>query len=343
MSNELFCLDLPSEPNTVIGKILVTGANGYIGGLLVPELVCRGYQVKVMVRKNGSHYSQLWPTVEVVEADALDLISLSDALKGIHTAYYLIHSLLLGQKIFEKTDIQAASNFRIAAEEQGIKRMIYLSGLGDRNAKLSPHLDNRIKVADCLSEGSVPVTVLRAGMIIGSGSASFTILKNLVENTPVFFIPKWAKTKSQPISVRAVMIYLVGILEQEETAGKRFDIGGPDILTYDEKLKIMAEILGKKRYFFPGFFTLTSLYGHIAGFLTTVPKPICKILVEGCKNEVICQNTEIKKYINIKLLSFKAALIAALSHEKKIVITNQLTDTLSTTQKIASINEAKLT
>lgn len=318
----LFCADLPSKPNPSMGKILVTGANGYIGGQLVPELLNRGYDVRIMVRNRSAMFSTKWPDVEVAQADALNIVELSSALKGIHTAYYLIHSLLLGQKIFEKIDIQAATNFRIAAKKQGVKRIVYLSGLGNRKTSLSPHLDNRIKVADCLSEGDVPVTVLRAGMIIGSGSASYKILKNLVDNTPVFFIPKWAKTKSQPISVRGVMIYLVGVLENEDTAGKRFDIGGPDILAYDEKLKIMAQLLGKKRYFLPGFFIFSSFYGYVASLLTTVPKPICKILVEGCKNEVVCQNAEINDHINIKLLTFKSALVAVLKNENNIEAAN---------------------
>ncbi len=334
-SDELFCIDLPSKPNPAIGKILVTGANGYIGGRLIPELLNRGYQVRIMVRKKLTHYNNQWPEVEIAEADALELSNLSEALKGIHTAYYLIHSLLLGHKIFEKTDLQAAKNFRIVAEKQGVKRIIYLSGLGNRNAKLSPHLDNRIKVADCLSEGNIPVTVLRAGMIIGAGSASYKILKNLVDNTPVFLIPKWAKTRSQPISVRGVIMYLVGVLEMDETAGKRFDIGGPDIVTYDQKLKILADLLGKKRYFFPSFFSFTSFYGTIASMLTSVPKPVCKILVEGCKNEVICQNNDINNYINITCLSFDAALSVALSNEKKIVVSESIPDSFSQTHKIA--------
>lgn len=335
ISDELFCIDLPSKPKPAIGKILVTGANGYIGGRLVPELLNRGYNVRVMVRKKLARYNKQWPGIDIAEADALDYNGLFSALKGIHTAYYLIHSLSLGQKKFEKIDLQAATNFRIAAEKHGVKRIIYLSGLGNRQTQLSPHLDNRIRVADCLSDGDVPVTVLRAGMIIGAGSASYKILRNLVDNTPIFFIPKWAKTKSQPISVRGVMMYLVGVLEQEETAGQRFDIGGPDILTYDEKLKIMAGFLGKKRYFFPGFSAFTSLYGYIASLLTNVPKPICRILVEGCKNEVICQNNDIEKYVNIKRLSFRAAIRAALSQENKIVVTNNISDNFSQTHKIA--------
>lgn len=335
ISNELFCSDLPTIPKTEIGRILVTGANGYIGGRLVPELIGRGYKVRVMVRKNLPEYLEQWPDVEVAKADVLDMENLTIALKGIHTAYYLIHSLLLGHKTFEKTDLQAADNFRRAAEKQGVKRIIYLSGLGKRTANLSPHLDNRIKVADKLSDGKIPVTVLRAGMIIGSGSASYKILKNLVDSTPIFFIPKWAKTKSQPISIRGVMMYLVGVLEQEKTAGQRFDIGGPDIITYDEKLKILADILGKKRFFLPSFLSFTSFYGYVASMLTSVPNPVCKILVEGCKNEVICQNNDIKKYINIQCLSFNAALLAALSNENKMGVSNPIPDVYSQAPKIA--------
>jgi len=335
ISDELFCIDLPSKPKPAIGKILVTGANGYIGGRLVPELLNRGYNVRIMVRKNTARYIKQWPGIDIAVADALDYNSLFNALEGIHTAYYLIHSLSLGQKRFEKTDLQAAINFKRAAEKQGVKRVIYLSGLGNRHVQLSPHLDNRIKVADCLSEGGVPVTVLRAGMIIGAGSTSYKILRNLVDNSPVFFIPKWAKTKSQPISVRGVMMYLVGVLEQEETAGQRFDIGGPDILTYDEKLKIMAGFLGKKRYFFPGFSAFTSLYGFMASLLTNVPKPICRILLEGCKNEVICRNNDIEKYVSINRLSFDAAIKAALSQENKTLISDNISDNYSQNHNIA--------
>lgn len=335
ISHELYCADLPSRPQPEAGKILVTGANGYIGGRLIPELLDRGYDVRVMVRKNSPEYFKRWPGVEIAIADALDINSLSNALKGIQAAFYLIHSLNLGQKSFEKTDLQAALNFRTAADKQSVKRIIYLSGLGNRNANLSPHLNNRIKVADCLSEGNVPVTVLRAGMIIGAGSASYQILRNLVDNTPVFLIPKWANTKSQPISVRGVMMYLIGVLEQEETAGKRFDIGGPDIVTYVEKLKILAGILGKKRFFLPSFLSFSSFYGTIAGWLSSVPKPVCKILVEGCKNEVICQNNDINKHVNIECLSFKASLIKALSNERNILPSNPLPITFPEAHKIA--------
>jgi len=251
----------------------------------------------------------------VVVADARNLESLLKALDGIHTAYYLIHSLSLGHKKFESVDLEVAVNFRTAAENKKLKRIIYLSGLGDTSTDLSPHLDNRSRVAEKLGEGSIPVTVLRAGMIIGSGSASYEILKNLVKNTFLFFIPYWAKTQSQPIAIRDVIKYLVGTLEIPETAGKAFDIGGSEIVTYDQKLRILSELQGKRRIFIPGIVTYTPLYGYIASLLTPVPGPITKVLVEGCKNEVVCQNNDIKKYLDFKPLGFREAILKAMSNE----------------------------
>jgi uncharacterized protein YbjT (DUF2867 family) len=313
---DLFCHDLPTEPANDDRLILVTGANGYIGGRLIPELIARKYKVRIMVRKASSIYKEKWPEVEIVVADALKPDMLSVALEGVHTAYYLIHSLGLGRKEFESADIQAATNFRLAAEKHNLNRIIYLGGLGDTNTYLSPHLHNRIKVAQKLSEGEIQVTVLRAAMIIGAGSASYEILINLVKRTPIFFIPKWAITKCQPISIRGVIKYLVGVLEIEETAGKCFDIGGPDILTYDEKLKVLAKLLGKKRIFLPGLALSAAFYAVVISFLTPVSWPISRVLVEGCKNDVICQNEDIKRYLDIHLLTFEEAIQRALLKER---------------------------
>jgi uncharacterized protein YbjT (DUF2867 family) len=326
LEGSVYTKDLRSTPKPGYGKILVTGATGYIGGRLVPELVSRGYKVRVMVRSELSEYQKRWPRAEVVLADARNYDQLIKALAGVHTAYYLIHSLLLGRKEFESADIEAASNFQEAANENKVKRIIYLSGLGDVRGKLSPHLRNRLEVGKTLARGSTPVTVVRAGMIIGSGSASYEILRNLVDNTPLFFIPYWARTKSQPIAIRDVIKYLVGILEIEETAGKSFDIGGAEIITYDQKLKVLAKVLGKKRVFLPGLITYKPLYGYLASLLTPVPGPITKVLVEGCKNEVICINNDIKKYLDFKLLDFRTALVKALEQEEKDEITSRWSD-----------------
>ncbi|MHB9097777.1 MAG: NAD(P)H-binding protein, partial [Syntrophales bacterium] len=229
--HDLFCHDLPSKPLAGMGTVLVTGASGYIGGRLVPELLARGYKIRIMVRAPSPIYQEQWPNVEVVAADALKVDQLKTALRGIDTAYYLIHSLLLGHKEFATADIQAAVNFRIAAEANQVKRIIYLGGLGDTQSKLSQHLQSRIHVAEELRKGTVHVTALRAAIIIGSGSASYEIIQHLVKKIPVMLIPRWAMTKCQPIAIRDVIKYLVGVLEIPETSGGSFDIGGNDILS----------------------------------------------------------------------------------------------------------------
>jgi uncharacterized protein YbjT (DUF2867 family) len=208
----LLCHDLPSKPRLDMGKILVTGASGYIGGRLVPELLARGYSLRVMVRAASPIYKEHWPEVEIVVADALNMESLRAALEGVDTAYYLIHSLLLGPKEFASADVQAARNFRIAAQEKKVKRIIYLGGLGDTHTQLSTHLESRIQVAQELKRGKVPVTILRAAIIIGSGSASYEIIQNLIRKLPIILVPLWANTKCQPIAIRDVIKYLVGVL-----------------------------------------------------------------------------------------------------------------------------------
>jgi len=326
---QFFCEGLPTKPLENIGKILVTGATGYIGGRLVPELIHRGYKVRVMVRADADSVRLRWPEAEVVVADARNLESLLSALEGIDVAYYLIHSLSLGHKKFESVDLEVAINFRTVAENKNVKRIIYLSGLGNKNSKLSPHLDNRIKVAEKLSQGEIPVTVLRAGMIIGSGSASYEILQNLVKNTPIFFIPYWAKTKSQPISVRDVLKYLIGMLESPESAGKSYDIGGTEIITYDEMLRVLSKIQKKKRIFLPALITNTTLYGYIASLLTPVPGPITKVLIAGCKNEVLCENDDARKLLDFEPLSYRAALLKAMKIEELDNVSTRWSDAYS--------------
>lgn len=242
----LFCNDLPSEFQPSIGKVLVTGASGYIGGRLAPELLARGYKVRVMVRAASPEYSTLWPDAEIVVADALRKDSLRKALQGIDTAYYLIHSMRLGSKEFAAADMKAACNLRNVAEEIQIKRIIYLGGLGDIRGPLSSHLNSRIQVAEELKQGKVPLTVLRAAIIVGSGSASYEIIQHLVRRLRIIIAPPWVKTRCQPIGVRDVIKYLVGALETPQTIGKTFDIGGKDILTYEMLLKILAKLLQKK-------------------------------------------------------------------------------------------------
>ncbi len=339
-NTDLFCHDLPSRPQPEIGKILVTGATGYIGGRLVPELLARGYRVRVMVRAASPEHKERWPEAEIVVADARESDSLKIALEGIRTSYYLIHSLLLGQKKFELADIQAAINFRNTAEEKKLKRVIYLGGLGDVQTLLSPHLRSRMRVAQELQQGKVPTTIFRAGIIIGSGSASYEIIQHLVKNTPILFIPSWARTKCQPISIRDVIKYLVGALEIAETSGKSFDIGGRDILTYEMMLKILAVILGKKRLFVTSSISTLALFSYFTSLITPVPAQIIRCLMESCKNDVVCLENGIKRIFPFQPMPYKEAVLRAMSREERDNVHTRWSDAYPPAHELAiKLNE----
>jgi len=316
-----YCYDLPTQPATE-NKILVTGSTGYIGGELIPELVARDYQVRVMVRSFLPEYKELWPSVEIVIADVLDYSQLKKALEGIHCAYYLIHSLHSAKKFIE-IDTQAARNFRKAAEENNLKRIIYLGSLGNPEVTLSDHLSDRLKVAEDLQKGKTPVTFLRAAVIIGSGSASYKIINHLILNCPLFLFPTWADSNCQPIAIRDVIKYLVGCLEKEETTGKTFDIGGQDILTYRKMLKIQAKVLNKKRVFINTVFSSMNIYTKITSALTPVSPDLIKALMESCINDVVCLNTDIKKLIPFQTLNYTEALVRACLPESQKKIFNK--------------------
>lgn len=322
----LYCSDLPTSPRPEEGPILVTGGTGYIGGRLIHELLARGYFVRVMVRKASTEHAERWPGAEVVVADAGDLDSLTEALKGIHAAYYLIHSLLLGPTEFEATDLANARNFRLAASANGVSRIIYLGGLGDVRTFLSPHLRSRMHVATELGSGMVPTTVLRAAVIIGSGSASFEIIQHLVRRLVVITIPWWGRTQCQPISIRDVIKYLVGVLEKSETSGHSYDIGGPDVLTYEDMLRVVARVLGKERLFIPIFVSNVKLYAYFCSLLTPVPAPITRSLMEGLRNDVVCLDSRITELIPFLRLPYKEAVERALEREEMDAVHTRWSD-----------------
>ncbi len=324
--DQLFSAELTSDPQTKKGIVLITGATGYIGGRLVPELIARGYKVRIMVRVSSPEQEFRWPDAEIVVADARDIESLKRALDNVYAAYYLIHSLLLGKMNFGSTDLKVAQNFRIAAEEKKISRLIYLSGLGNVHSKLSQHLSSRLKVAEELSKGEFITTVLRAAIIIGSGSSSYEILKDLASNMPALLIPKWAKTKCQPIAIRDVIKYLVGVLEHDETENKYYDIGGRDILTYEEMMRTMIFMLGKKKLSIKFPISNTKVSGYLASYFTSVPSPITKCLFEGCKNEVVCKDHSIRNIVENNPLSYKEAILGALSREEQDKIYTRWSD-----------------
>lgn len=314
-SLDLLCDGLPSRPQPSIGRILVTGASGYIGGRLVPELLARGYHVRAMVRVGSPEYSSAWPDAEVVVADALKSEQLENALNGVDTAYYLIHSLQLGPKDFEVADIKAAENFQRAATKCQIRRIIYLGGLGDVRVPLSSHLHNRIEVASELVCGEVPVTILRAAIIIGSGSASYEMIQHLVRKLPLIIVPRCTRNRCQPISIRDVIKYLVGVLEVPETAGLSLDIGGNDILSYNKMLHSLALVLNKKLLIVVSPFSWMSLYAYFVSLLTPVPNAIVQCLMKGLKNEVVCQNDEIRRYLPFEPISYRESVVRAMTRE----------------------------
>ena len=316
-----YCLELPSRP-LKNHKVLVTGATGYIGGELIPELVARGYDVKIMVRSMRPEFRERWPSVEISVADVLDYEQLAHAFVGIQSAYYLIHSFH-SRDCFEENDLKAARNFQKAADAHNLERIIYLGGLGEKEKDLSDHLRSRLMVGDSLSDGKTPVTFLRAAVIIGSGSSSYQIIKHLVSNCPLFIFPPWAKSRCQPIAIRDTINYLVGCLETKETIGNTYDIGGPDILTYSEMFKLQAQTVEKKRLVINSSISSVGLYAKIASIFTPISSTLIRVLFESCKNDVICSNSSIKDLIPIHLIGHVEALERAITRESQQSIFNK--------------------
>ena len=336
-TNHFFCHDLPSFPVPEKGKILVTGATGYIGGRLVPELIERGYDVRVMVRAISPADKERWGNgkVEIVVADVLDVDSLRNALDGVYAAYYLIHSMLLGKEEFQAADKKAAQNFAKIAHEKKVARIIYLGGLGDTKSALSPHLRSRIEVANELMASGVSVTILRAAVIIGSGSASYEIIKNLATNLLVIPLPHWAKNRCQPIGIRDVIKALVGVLETNTTKDISFDIGGSDILTYGEMIQKCSEIFGKKRVFISLPITNIKFLAYTTSLLTPVPTPIVRSLLEGLKNEVICECDALEKILPYQRLSYAETVLRAMSREEQDRIHTRWSDAYPPAHELA--------
>lgn len=296
-------------------KILIVGATGYVGGHLVPSLLKKGFQIRCMVRSPEKLLARNWKNVEIVEGDVLKPETLSKALQNIHTTYYLVHSMG-GSKNFEKTDALAAANFSKAAKEANIQRIIYLGGLAKDTESLSSHLKSRQEVGTILGSYGVPVTELRASIIIGSGSASFEIIRDLVMKLPMMVTPKWVKSKCEPISIRNVIEYLVLCLDEPRTINQVLEIGGGDILTYAGMMRQVAEVMDKKLWMISVPVLTPRLSAYWLNLVTTVPMSIAYPLVDGLKNDTVCTDHRIREWVKIKLISFTDAVKNAIQEEK---------------------------
>lgn len=279
-------------------RSLVTGATGYVGGRLVPQLLDAGHTVRVMVRDPRKAAAHDWSDdVEVAIADASDPQQVHTALQDVEVAYYLLHSIGTG-KGFGETERAIAQTFANEAARAGVTRIIYLGGMDPAGENLSEHLQSRKQVGDILLTSGVPTTVLQAGVIIGSGSASFEMLRYLTERLPIMVTPKWVKTRIQPIAIRDVLRYLVGSATMPAEVNRRFDIGGPEVLTYLDLMQRFARISGLPRRRVVTVPVLSpGLSSHWVGLVTPVPASLARPLVESLKNTVVAADHDIARYV----------------------------------------------
>lgn len=310
--------------------ICVLGATGYVGGRLVSSLLEKGWRVRAAGRsiaKLRCRPYSFHEQCEIVEADLFDLESLDRAVQGCFAVYYLVHSMQAGAGDFARKDRLAAENAAAAVAKAGVSRIIYLGGMIPDDPKISHHLESRAEVGEILSNGKVPCTIFKAAVILGSGSASFEILRYLVDRLPVMLTPKWVRVESQPISIRDVLFYLSGCLEYPETAGDSFDIGGPFIETYEKLFRIYQDEAGlRKRLIIPVPFISPRLSSHWLGFVSPVPVDLARPLVLGLRNRVVCKDFRIRKIMPRKLTDCRTAIRTALEKVQQQVVDTSWSD-----------------
>jgi len=324
--NDLLCSDLTTVPKPDLGTILVTGATGYVGGRLVPELLARGYKVRVMARVDTGECEERWPEAETVVADALKKNQLIEALKGVDTAYYLIHPSFIGYKKYRTTDLIAAKNFREVAEISGIKRIISLGTIIDKTSLGDPIQSKIIQIPIELKKSQIPVTQIRVAMIIGSGSAFYELYENLVKKTPIILIPRWAKNKVQPVSLRSLIHVLVGVLETDDTVGKDYDICGDEVLTYEEMFKVFSGLLNKRKIFLNTWLSNPKFFSYIASLLTPLPESVIRSMIIRSRFEMVGSTTEDNEISFYTPLKFKESILRAMSREEQDTVYTRWSD-----------------
>jgi uncharacterized protein YbjT (DUF2867 family) len=311
-------------------RCLVTGVTGYIGGRLVPELLAKGYRVRVLARNVSRLRNHSWiDQVEAIDGDVADESVLTAALTGVDVAYYLVHSLMAPTD-FETHERQLVTTFSEVALRCGVRRIVYLGGMVTEADGLSPHLASRVHTGEILRASGVPTIELRAGIVIGSGSASFEMLRYLTERLPIMTVPKWVNSKIQPIAVRDVLRYLVGSASLDSTLSGAFDIGGPDVFTYREMMIRFAAAAGlRPRIIIPVPVLTPRLSSGWVGLVTPVPYRLARRLVASLRNEVVVKNFGIRDLIpdpNDGLLPFDDAVRLALAKVLGSTVDTRWTD-----------------
>ncbi|MEH6635869.1 MAG: SDR family oxidoreductase [Halioglobus sp.] len=293
---------------------LVFGASGYIGSNLVPFLTQRGVRVRAVSRNRAVLEGREWAGVECASADALRPASLDDVLADVDVAYYLVHSMAAGDN-FGELDLEAATNFRDAAGRAGIRRIVYLGGLIPDNPQ-SLHLQSRFETGEVLRQGPVPVTEVRAGMIIGPGSAAFEVMRDLVNNLPLMVTPRWVISRSPPIALPDLLTYLSAVAELPAAAGQVYDAAGPEILTYAEIMRRLASMLHRSIVIIPVPVLTPKLSSYWLRLVTSVPVNVARALIDGLKHDVLANDEALRKLVPIRLHNLEESIGAALAAER---------------------------
>lgn len=321
-------------------SILLTGTTGYVGGRLLKFLEEKKIPLRCMIRRPETLQEEISPSTELVKGDVLDPSSLVAALKGIDTAYYLIHSLT-SKGVFDEEEKQAAENFAAAAKFCGVKKIIYLGGLGSSEDQLSEHLKSRQKVGEILRKSGCVVIEFRASIILGSGSISFEILRSLVEKLPIMVTPRWVKTPTQAIAIEDVISYLWLALEKNFEHSEIFEIGGKDINSYEALMLEYAKQRGLRRYLLPVPFLTPSLSSLWLALITPAYQRIGRKLVEGLRNPTVVQNSKALEVFPLRPMGISEAIARALKNEDKEFIQTHWSDAFSSGKLIQKNHSAK--
>lgn len=322
-------------------KIVLTGTTGYIGKRLLPLLLEQGNEVICCVRDRSRFPLEevgTNPKITLLEVDFLKEIPSIDNIKDVDVAYYLIHSMTSNIEDFERLEELSANNFIKLVSKAEVKRIIYLGGITNSD-HLSKHLASRKNVEEILGGSSISLTSIRAGIIVGSGSASFEIIRDLVEKLPIMVTPKWLNTKNQPVAIRNVLECLIGVLDQPETENKSYDIGGPDIMTYKEMLLQFASVRGLRRFIYTVPVMTPRISSYWLYFVTSTSYKLAVNLVNSMKIEVVARNNDLAELLGLKLISYREAVEFAFQKIEQNSVLSSWKDSLVSSSKESSLLE----